>query len=216
MLKIQNTRSSNLNHPAQAMAPQIQTAVVQSKTDSTEAKDLPVAISHSKPVLDLPSPHHVRVRVLAVGLNPTDHKMVTHFTMSNNTLGCDFCGIVETAGSTALIPTGTRICGADFPYRPNNPGNGAFSQWVVADSRQMLRVPDSWSDIRAAALGAVGWGTVCMAVSDPEALGLNGLPSRPVQERIPVLVYGGATATGIMAIQMLKQSVISWITTSCL
>ncbi len=188
-------------------APKIQTAVVQSKETPSRTSGLPLAVSHSKPVLDLPSPYHVLVRVLAVGLNPTDHKMVTHFYIEGNTVGCDFCGIIESVGSSALFTPGARVCGADFPYRPDNPHNGAFSQWVVADSRQMLKIPDEWSDTQAAALGAIGWGTVCMGVSDPEALNLAGLPSKPVEKPLPVLVYGGATATGIMAIQMLKLSV---------
>ena len=71
----------------------------------------------------------------------------------------------------------------------------------------MLKIRDDWSDIQAAVLGAIGWGTVCMAVSDSEALNLAGLPSKPVEKPIPVLVYGGANATGIMAIQILKLSV---------
>ena len=187
-------------------APKTQTAVIQSKATPSRASGLPLAISHSKPVLDLPSPYHVLVRVLAVGLNPTDYKMVMHFYMEGNTVGCDFCGIIESAGPSALFPPGVRVCGADFPYRPDNPYNGAFSQWVAADSRQMLKIPDEWSDTQAAALGAIGWGTVCMAISDSEALNLAGLPSKAVEQPIPVLVYGGATATGIMAIQMLKQS----------
>lgn len=188
-------------------APKTQTAVIQSKATPSRASGLPLAISHSKPVLDLPSPYHALVRVLAVGLNPTDYKMVTHFYIEGNTVGCDFCGIIESAGPSTLFHPGVRVCGADFPYRPDNPHNGAFSQWVVADTRQMLKIPDKWSDIQAAALGAIGWGTVCMAVSDSEALNLVGLPSKPVEKPIPVLVYGGATATGIMAIQMLKLSV---------
>ena len=158
-------------------------------------------------MLELPSPYHVLVPVLAVGLNPTDYKMVTHFYIEGNTVDCDYCGIIESAGPSALFPPEVRVCGADFPYRPDNPHNGAFSQWVVADSRQMLKIPDGWSDIQAAALGAIDWGTVCMAVSDSEALNLAGLSSKPVEKPIPVLVYGGATATGIMAIQKLKLSV---------
>ena len=185
--------------------PKTQTAVVQSKSTPARESGLPLAISHSKPVLDLPSPYHVLVRVLAVGLNPTDYKMITHFYMEGNTVGCAFCGIVEKAGSSAIIPPGVRVCGADFPYRPNNPLNGAFTNWATADSRHMLRVPDSWSDTQAAALGAIGWGTACLAISDPGALGLPGLPSKPAEKALPVLVYGGATATGILAIQMLKE-----------
>lgn len=128
--------------------------------------------------------------------------------MESNPVGCDFCGIVESTGSSSIVPVGTRVIGADFPYRPNNPFNGAFAQYAVCDSRQTLRVPEEWSDTRAAALGAIGWGTACLAISDPEALNLQGRPSKPVDKPIPVLVYGGATATGIVAIQMLKQSVV--------
>ncbi|RYP39362.1 hypothetical protein DL768_010718 [Monosporascus sp. mg162] len=184
--------------------PKTQIAVIQSKASPTES-GLTVEVSHSKPIPDLSSPYHVLVRVLAVGLNPTDYKMITNFFMDGNTVGCDFCGIVERAGSSSMVPVGARVIGADFPYRPNNPYNGAFAQYAVCDSRQTLRVPTEWSDTQAAALGAIGYGTACLAISDPDALNLNGLPSKPVEKSIPILVYGGATATGIVAIQMLKQ-----------
>jgi NADPH:quinone reductase-like Zn-dependent oxidoreductase len=188
------------------MAPKIQTAVVQSK-QSPRASGVPLAISRSQPVPELPTPYHVLVRVRAVGLNPTDFKMITHFFMEGNTIGCDFCGIVEVAGPSALYKPGTRVCGADFPYRPNNPYNGAFSEYAVCDSRLALAVPDDWRDTQAAALGAIGWGTACLAISPADSLGLPGTPSRPAEKPLPVLVYGGATATGIIAIQMLRQSV---------
>ncbi|PHH92957.1 hypothetical protein CDD83_3115 [Cordyceps sp. RAO-2017] len=132
--------------------------------------------------------------------------MLTHFFMDGNTVGCDFCGIVDEAGPSSVHPPGVRVCGADFPYRPGNPYNGAFAQYAVVDSRHALRVPDGMSDVQAAALGAIGWGTAALAIADTGALNLPGLPSSPAVEPIPVLVYGGATATGIMAIQMLKLS----------
>ena len=71
-----------------------QTAIIQSKTPSRPS-GLALVVAHDRPLPPLPTPYHVRVRVLAVGLNPTDHKMVTHFFMQDNTAGCDFCGIVE-------------------------------------------------------------------------------------------------------------------------
>lgn len=183
--------------------PRTQTAVIQSKA-SPRPSGLPLAITSSKAVPELSSPYHVVVRVLAVGLNPTDYKMITHFFMDGNTVGCDFCGIVESAGESALVSPGDRVCGADFPYRPDNKLNGAFAQYAVTDSRHVLRVPKDWSDTEAAALGAIGWCTACLAISDPAALNLKGMPSRPTEKPSPVLVYGGATATGLMAIQMLK------------
>jgi NADPH:quinone reductase-like Zn-dependent oxidoreductase len=146
----------------------------------------------------------VLVRVLAVGLNPTDHKMITHFYMEGNSVGCDFCGVIEEAGAHSLLTVGTRVTGADFPYRPNNPCNGAFQEYAVTDSRHLLVIPDSMSNLQAAAIGAIGWGTAALAISGPDALNLAGLPSRPTEKRLPILVYGGATATGIIAIQMLK------------
>ncbi|KAF9872520.1 hypothetical protein CkaCkLH20_10017 [Colletotrichum karsti] len=183
-----------------------QTAVVQSKKGSAES-GLPLIVAQSRPMPpDLPTPHHVLVRVLAVGLNPTDFKMVTHFFMEDNSVGCDFCGIIVEAEPEAMHSVGTRVAGADFPYRPNNPNNGAFSEYVVVDSRHLLRVPGSMSDTQAAGLGAIGWGTAALAISDPEALNLPGMPALPAEKQLPVLVYGGATATGLMAIQMLRLS----------
>ncbi|CAM1501810.1 Fc.00g037940.m01.CDS01 [Cosmosporella sp. VM-42] len=190
--------------------PTTQTAVIQGKTLCQSPSALSLTVSNSIPVPILNTPHDVLVRILAAAGNPTDFKMVTYFHMEGNVVGCDFCGIVEEAGSSALFHPGTRICGADFPYRNNisNPQNGAFSQWIVVDSRHMLRVPDEWSDIQAAALGGIGWSTTAMAFGDPEALNLAGRPSKPIpsENHIPVLVYGGATSTGIIAIQVLKAS----------
>ncbi|KAF2129143.1 GroES-like protein [Dothidotthia symphoricarpi CBS 119687] len=182
-----------------------QTAVIQSKTTPPRL-GLPLVVAQSRPLPQLPTPHHVLIRVLAVGLNPTDHKMVTHFFMQGNTAGCDFCGIVQEVGPQSSLHPGDRVAGADFPYRPSNPYNGAFAEYATADSRHVLKIPAHVSDLQAAAIGAIGWGTAALAISDPDALNLPGLPSAPAEKCIPVLVYGGATATGIMAIQMLKLS----------
>ncbi|KAI1125436.1 GroES-like protein [Nemania abortiva] len=181
-----------------------QTAVIQLKAQ--QPSGLPLSIASSRPIPALPTPYHVLVRVLAVGLNPTDCKMIKNFYMEGNIVGCDFCGIVELVGSSSVVPVGVRVIGADFPYRPNNPYNGAFAEYAVCDSRQTLHVPEDWSDTKAAALGAIGFGTACLALFDPDALNLEGRPSRPVEKPIPVLIHGGASATGLIAIQMLKQS----------
>lgn len=157
-------------------------------------------------------------------LNPTDHKFVTHFTQPGGLVGCDFCGIVVDLGSAVAaagrISRGDRVCGAIFPYGNSNDADsevrsGCFAQWLVADARVLLRVPESWSDLEGAALGGIGWGTVGLALSDPDALGLSGLPTEPadvdekVGDREPVLVYGAATATGTMGCQLLKLCVES-------
>lgn len=84
------------------------------------------------------------------------------------------------------------------------PNNGSFAQFCVVDARLLVKVPDSWNDLEAASLG-VGWSTISLAFSDPNALGLEGLPTKPShQSKEPVLVYGGATASGTLACQMLS------------
>ncbi|KAI0436036.1 putative alcohol dehydrogenase [Xylaria telfairii] len=193
-----------------AILPETQIALVQAPSSSSK---IPLALSKNVPIPPLPSPDHVLVRVLAVALNPTDHKMPTHFPMPGSTAGCDFCGIVVSSTASQSNqrrspppPPGTRVCGAVYAYNPEDPLTGAFAEYVVADSRLLLRVPDHWTDLHAAALGGIGWGTAGLALWGSDAMGLEGRPARPVAGGPPVLVYGGATATGTMACQLLKLS----------
>lgn len=185
------------------MSRHTQTALIQSSAEAL-AGSLPLSVSTTVEVPTHPSDHHVLVRVLAVALNPNDHKMLTHYPMPGNLAGCDYCGVVVTAGASSLQPPGTRVCGAVFPYKPDEPRPGAFAEWLIADSRLLLRVPPAWTDLQGAALGGVGWSTVCLAMTHPEALALEGRPSKPSKKKEAVLVYGGATATGTMACQLLK------------
>ncbi|EED16639.1 zinc binding dehydrogenase, putative [Talaromyces stipitatus ATCC 10500] len=185
--------------------PQTQTAVIQTNEKST----LPLTVSESVPTFQQPSDQYVLVRVLAVALNPTDFKMVQYFPIADNLAGCDFCGVVEACGNeetSQQFPPGTRVCGAVFPYNPQARQSGSFAQWVIADSGLLLKVPDGWNDLDAAAVGGVGWGTAVLAFYDPDALALTGRPTKKSDEKEPVLVYGAGTASGTMACQLLNLS----------
>jgi len=179
---------------------------------SAYAHALPLSVADDidVPTLSVSSPYDVLVRVLAVALNHCDYKMPTHFLSPGNMAGCDFCGVVIGGGPCAVCDAGMRVCGAVFPYgRRAEPGvkdRGAFAEYVAVDSRLLLRIPATWSDLQGAALGGVGWATVGLALSDSQALALAGFPSAPALdlEPEPVLVYGGATATGTMACQLLS------------
>ncbi|KAI1262878.1 GroES-like protein [Xylariaceae sp. FL1019] len=200
--------------------PEVQQAILQLGGDDTAS--FPLYVSHDAPLPVLSSARHVLVRVLAVALNHCDYKMATNFPTPGGMAGCDFCGEVVAFGSTAAeeatYKLGARVCGAVFPYGSlldaddarasggQQQQSGSFAEYLTIDYDLVLRVPDSWSDLDAAALGAVGWGTVGLAMSDPEALALDGFPSAPMTEGSPVLVYGGATAVGTMACQLLKLS----------
>jgi NADPH:quinone reductase-like Zn-dependent oxidoreductase len=176
----------------------MQTAVIQSQIAEYPGS-LPLTASEAEQVPALASPYHVLVRILAVALNPNDHKMLTHFPRPGYGAGCDFCGIVERRGNLTGDNTedieiqghdldlGTRVCGTVFPYAPVDAGintlpyrTSAFAQFVAVDARLLLRVPSSWTDLQGAALGGVGWSTVALACRRRE--GVNGgvcSPSAP-------------------------------------
>jgi NADPH:quinone reductase-like Zn-dependent oxidoreductase len=194
-----------------------QTAIIEIGLDealpSPVGSTLALGVGKSVAIPVIRSDHDVLVRVLAVALNPTDFKMVTYFPNagSNNPIGCDFCGIVEDGSDETLVsfPKGTKVFGGLFPYgRTEQEGHaisGAFAEWVIADANQLLRLPPHWSTLDGAAVGGICWGTCVLGLfADPEALALTGRPSAPDAKGSAVLVYGGATATGTMACQLLK------------
>ena len=84
-----------------------------------------------------------------------------------------------------------------------------------AEGDLVLRVLDSMPWEHAVALGGIGQGTLALALW--RSLGLKGTPDRPLDAKRRadgseeededgkyVLVYGGSTATGTMALQLLK------------
>lgn len=176
-----------------------------------------LAISKNAP-LPLVEGRTVLIRPAAVGLNPTDYKMPSSFPTPGATAGCDFAGTVVAVGEDVTEwQVGDRALGAVHGSNPLEKTTGAFAEYVRADADMVTRVPDGMSWDQAAALGAVGHGTVAIALWI--CLGLQGTPAAPVQpgsdsgietdeeeESNYVLVYGGSTATGTMAIQLLRLS----------
>ena len=154
------------------------------------------------------SPTQVLVKTAAVALNPTDYKMHTNFPSPGACVGCDFAGTVVAMGSDAStvssLQIGDRVCSAVHGSNPIDHPSGAFSEYVAAEAELVLKIPRSMSCEKAAALGGIGHGTICLAFW--QSLGLPGTPEQPVEGGKPVyvLVYGGSTSTGTMAIQILK------------
>ncbi|KAI9150469.1 alcohol dehydrogenase GroES-like domain-containing protein [Paramyrothecium foliicola] len=167
-------------------------------------------VSRSHPIPKVEHPYDVLIKVTAVALNPTDFKSPESNPTPGAIIGCDFAGTAISIGSEVHgISTGQRLSGFVHGSNPGNLNTGAFAEYLVADARLLIRIPESWSDLEAAALGGVGWGTVALAMES--SLLLPGLPSRPHPPRgdgtrHQVLVYGGATATGTMACQLLTSA----------
>lgn len=161
------------------------------------------------PSAPLPSiePDMILVKTVAVALNPTDFKMHANFQSPGATIGCDFSGVVVRVGSEAAsrpcsFKVGDRVCGAVHGSNPIDHQTGSFAEYVRAAANLVLKVPDTMSFEDAAAIGGVGHGTLGLALWD--CLGLPASPDSPAEKPIHVLVYGGSTSTGTMAIQLLK------------
>ncbi|KAI3054057.1 hypothetical protein CBS147352_4005 [Aspergillus niger] len=156
----------------------------------------------------------ILVKNAFVALNPIDTKMVDKLASAGAIAGMDFAGEVIRIGSNvqtaAPINPGDRICGAVPGMHSLTPAVGAFAQYVGATDLTVLKVPDHMSLEEAATLGS-GVGTIGLALF--KSLNVPGWPGLPADKPVDVLVYGGSTATGTLAIQFLKLSGLNVITT---
>ncbi|KAI8167085.1 Deshydrogenase mlcG [Colletotrichum sp. SAR 10_65] len=160
-----------------------------------------VIIRYDCPFPSLP-PDQVLVRVHAVGVNPSDTKMIGPFAVPHAILGADFAGEVVAIGADVTdVQVGDRVCGAQNELFQASPERGAFAGYNVTRGRMWMKIPDSWGFEAAASL-PVGLCTAGLAL---KLLGLP-LPDQPVKTGAHVLVYGGSTATATIAIQLLKLS----------
>ncbi|QGA21042.1 hypothetical protein EYB26_008752 [Talaromyces marneffei] len=167
-------------------------------------------------VTDRPVPKlrddYILVKPVAIALNPTDWKHAAFgLAAEGGLLGCDFAGIVEEVGSkvTKKWQKGDRIAGVAHGGNSVQPQDGAFAEHILAKGDIQVKIPDSLSFEDASTL-TLGVTTVMQGLYQ-KALKLN-LPDDPVKTDIPVLIYGGSTATGALGIQFAKLSGYTVIT----
>ncbi|KAG8156277.1 hypothetical protein KVR01_013856 [Diaporthe batatas] len=162
-----------------------------------------LAISNDQPVPKL-GPKMVIVRTVAVALNPADAKMVDYSPTPGAINGYDFAGEIVAIGAEVTRPdllVGDRVCGMVHGMNALNPKAGAFAQYIGAEPEFLLNIPDGMSYEAAASLGT-GVATAGMALF--HYLGILDNPAKPAAKPFFVIVYGASTATGTMAIQLLK------------
>ncbi|KPM36008.1 hypothetical protein AK830_g10560 [Neonectria ditissima] len=152
----------------------------------------------------------VLVRTMAVALNPTDFKMGPAFPVPGTTVGIDYAGQVvgievHAAQVRPDLRVGDIVCGGVHGNNPADLASGCFAEFVRAPADLVLKVPEGLPLAQAAALGT-GLTTGCLAL---HSLGFEfrvaGTGSSvSFGAGVPVLVYGASTASGTMAIQLLK------------
>lgn len=154
---------------------------------------------------------YILVKNVAVGLNPTDWKHVEFLAPPGVLVGCDYAGVVEAVGKDVKKPfkKGDRIFGFAHGSNAVEPEDGTFAEYIVVKGDLQSKIPDNLSFQEAATLG-VGIGTVGQGLY--QSLKLQ-LPTEPIKDATPILIYGGSTATGTLAIQFAKLSGYNVITT---
>lgn len=161
----------------------------------------------SSPVPELDS-DEILVQVVCIAINPVDAKSADLSPTVGATSGSDFSGKVVRRGSAVseqTVQVGDRVCGCVFGNNPDRPENGAFAQYIAVPADLIFKLPRGVSFETGATLG-VGLSTVGMALYHTWGLPLPEDKDCTVSNGPRyVLVYGGGTATGTLAIQMLRR-----------
>jgi aspyridone synthetase trans-acting enoyl reductase len=192
--------------------PAVQTALkVEGPGTVTLSKTAPL------PTLD---PSEVLVRVACVSINPVDGKSAELSPSPGATCGIDFSGVVVALGAdvetnefranTRIKPPslGDRVFSCAFGNNPLRLDNGAFAEYAAVPARLVWHVPASMDLATAATLGTA-MATAGLSLFQYLELPMPSSTSTSTEadsggEGPFVLVYGGGTATGAMAIQVLK------------
>lgn len=163
-----------------------------------------LAVSNHAPVANL-DPDMIIVKNAAVSINPVDTKVAGNYSTPGAISGCDFAGTVLAVGPAVKrrIHVGDRVCGTVMGMNPLEPAIGSFATYVGAPGDLTLTLPSGTAFESGCALGTA-FATAGLALF--HSLGVPGSPSSSAARKTPVLVYGGGTATGTAALQLLALS----------
>ncbi|KAI0450032.1 GroES-like protein [Xylaria acuta] len=150
-------------------------------------------------------PDTVLCKVRAVALNPFDAKMADYSANPGAVGGSDFSGdVVEVGEHVSRFQVGDRIFAMAFGLNPSDSGSGAFAEYALAIADVACKIPDGMSYEEASSTG-FSLGTAGAALFRMLELPLPKLEDRKMTNgNTQVLVSGGATSTGTIAIQLLK------------
>ncbi|KAJ5306030.1 hypothetical protein PENANT_c047G00876 [Penicillium antarcticum] len=166
-------------------------------------------------VTDRPIPQlrddYMIVKTVSVGLNPTDWKHIAFLSPPGVLTGCDYSGVVESVGKnvTKKFAKGDRVCGFAHGGNAVQPEDGTFAEYIAVKGNLQWKIPEHMSFQEAATLG-VGIATIGQALYQSLKL---ALPTEPIKDNTPILIYGGSAATGTLAIQFAKLSGYRVLTT---
>jgi NADPH:quinone reductase-like Zn-dependent oxidoreductase len=153
-------------------------------------------------------PSYILVQVASVALNPTDVKAITDKRAARDgLLGSDFSGTVLKVGSQVTKPlkVGDRVFGFAHGANSDEAEDGAWAEVIAAKGDCVMKMPDGverWGFDDASTMGAsvitAGQGLV-------QGMGLRWPgDDAGAMEKEYVLVYGGSSSTGLLALQFCR------------
>ncbi|CAJ0548433.1 Ff.00g020460.m01.CDS01 [Fusarium sp. VM40] len=153
---------------------------------------------------------YILVKTKAVAINPADWKSIDYIATPGETVGCDYSGVVVQVGALLQdhFRPGDRVAGLVHGCNASNHADGAFAEFVIAKGDLQMKIPHDMSFETAATLGA---GITTVGQNLYQSLALP-LPQSEASDNY-VLIYGGSTATGSLAIQFAKLSGLQVVTT---
>ena len=164
-----------------------------------------------------PGPNEVLIEVKAIALNPVDVKQrdqgfppVSHYPAI---IGNEVAGIVAALGSNVSNDhaLGSRILAfASSFYEDGSTDHGAFQQFVLARSEAVIPLPDALSFEEGAILPLA----TLTALSAFYTMGISLDTKFASQDRKAVLIWGGASSVGTLAIQSAKSMGFTVYTTA--
>ncbi|KAI0966400.1 alcohol dehydrogenase GroES-like domain-containing protein [Xylaria arbuscula] len=151
-----------------------------------------------------PRPGQLLIHVHAVALNPADAKMMDYSATAGRIGGHDFAGMVARIGEgITRYQIGDRVLATTIGLSPSDRTAGAFAEYALGFADLACKIPDDMSFENACPMG-VSIGTAGMALFQTLQLRMPGHQKPDDDTLVPVLVSGGATSTGTMAVQLLK------------
>ncbi|KIV99961.1 uncharacterized protein PV09_08474 [Verruconis gallopava] len=145
------------------------------------------------PFPELPGPNYLIIKVVVCGSNPKDWAIAER--SPGTTQGDDIAGIVHSVGADVTnFKPGDRVAAFHEMLTPY----GAFGEYGVAPEATTFHLPAGVSFEEGATIPLAG---MTAALGLYQRLGLP-VPWLPAQERLPLVVYGAASAVGAFAVKL--------------
>ncbi|KAF1942275.1 GroES-like protein [Clathrospora elynae] len=141
----------------------------------------------------------------AVAVNPVDWKIQDYGVILQkypNVLGTDVAGEVHEVGEGVThVKKGDRVLGHAFSLVSNDPAHGGFQLYTACNALVVSKIPSNMSYTSATVL-PLAISTAAACLYKKEALALPLPSSNPSSTGKSVLVWGGSSSIGAIAIQL--------------